>query len=886
MKAKLQTPRRLQAQDQQSRSSSSSSVTSSSSIRVTKNSRANYYYLSKNTRPNSSLKKSSRVESMLLDSQCIKIRKHFENILEDENKNTSKLDFSQIETDQLNRFISHLREYTQHCAIEGNYEDARRTQNIESQAKSVLEKRTTKIKPTIKIVEDQKESKSNFEQRWRIRFNDYENETAEKREELQRKHAHETRVFERIWAREMPQKYRKPSQRLLQLMQIEKSLAISGEIDRADYVHTQVVNQTQIEIENAQSNLIHDYQIAKSKHLEKQSIEMDRFEQLRSHGKDLLDADYRAEMLRVNHRDLVVQVQVKESIIKAKMDQTPPTRSAGVPKNRDATITSLLPRLIAPNDPHLIKTEKIRRKQIYGKQQEFQRKTIETLQAESNSKKRNNRNENVNNSFILNDAIENKKQATDINNSDTKSTEKIEKRKKNSKSSKNISDHNSGSQKNSPIQNKEKNDDYSEYSYYYSDGANDDQLNGENGMRVKKNTQEATPVYAEKPHFTSPVSSEAGIVSQNIVFESSATMFADTNPKEMCQAGSEIEKSAANTAEDSSKSRDENNNAVDENSKTSDENRKALDDSNKVVDESNKAADDKNKVVDDNNKVVDDNNKVVDDNNKDSDENSKTHDENSNTVDENSKTSDENSKALVDDNNKVVNESNKAADDKNKVVDDKNKVADDNNKDSDENSKTLDDGNKAFGESNQDDMSKNGNESENNENGEQCSANNFLSDFDVSCSQNQSNSNDGKDLSSSNIKASDGQIQNSAEEGNDHINLNHNEESNSNGNCDQVISNNNESNLASSAGARDSNNQNRVDRKEDDSVALNFNDNDMTSAGSILSNFENKSSCDEENDVSCDIAKSDQKDDEIQMGIQSIASQIAKDLLGSPQSSS
>lgn len=811
MKAKLQTPRRLQAQDQQSRSSSSSSVTSSSSIRVTKSSRANYYYLSKNTRPNSSLKKSSRVESMLLDSQCIKIRKHFENILEDENKNSSKLDFSQIETDQLNRFISHLREYTQHCAIEGNYEDARRTQNIESQAKSVLEKRTTKIKPTIKIVEDQKESKSNFEQRWRIKFNDYENETAEKREELQRKHAHETRVFERIWAREMPQKYRKPSQRLLQLMQIEKSLAISGEIDRADYVHTQVVNQTQIEIENAQSNLIHDYQIAKSKHLEKQSIEMDRFEQLRSHGKDLLDADYRAEMLRVNHRDLVVQVQVKESIIKAKMDQTPPTRSAGVPKNRDATITSLLPRLIAPNDPHLIKTEKIRRKQIYGKQQEFQRKTIETLQAESNNKKRNNRNENVNNSIILNDAIENKKQAADISKSDTKSTEKIEKRKKNSKSSKNISDHNSDPQKNSPIQNKEKNDDYSEYSYYYSDGANDDQLNGENGMRVKKNTQEATPVYAEQPHFTSPVSSEAGIVSQNIVFESSATMFADTNPKERCQAGSEIEKPAANKAEDSSKSRDENNNAVDENSKTSDENSKAL----------------------------------VDDNNKDSDENSKTLDDGNKAFDENNKTSDENSKA--------------------------------------------------FDESNQDDMSKNGNESENNENGEQSSANNFLSDFDVSCSQNQSNSNEGKDLSSSNIKASDDQIQNSAEEGNDHINLNHNEESNSNGNCDQVISNSNESNLASSTGARGGNNQNRVDRKEDDSVALNFNDNDITSADSILSNFENKSSGDEENDVSCGVSKSDQKDDEIQstssnnddqMGIQSIASQIAKDLLGSPQSSS
>lgn len=519
MKAKLQSPRKLQGQEQ-TFPSSPNSMSSMSSIRVNK--KTNY---SSRPRASSSLRKSARVESMLQDSRCIILRNQLESSLEDENRNSNKLDFSQIETNQLNRLISHLREYTQYCAVEGNYAEARRSEYIGSRAKSVLEKRTTKIKPTNKIVEDQKESKSNFEQRWHNKFIEYENETNEKRDKLQKKQAHETRVFERIWAQEMPQKYRKPSQRLLQLMQIEKSLAISGEIDHADYIHSQVVKQTQIEMENAQSNLIHDYQTAKAKHLEKQYIEMNRFEQLRNHGKDLLDADYRADMLRVSHRDHVVQMHVRESILKAKKDQTPPTRSAGVPKNRDSTITSLLPRLIAPNDPSIIRNEKIRRKQIYGKQQEFQRRTIETLQAESCSNKRQNQIEN--NKTDLNE----KESLTD----DLTSTQKVERKRKRKRKI------NSLSQEliNNP------NEEYAEYEYYYySEDENKVHLEADNKIIISQDPNQDLLV---NPLYNSPMSSEIGNNIKNGLFESSDTLFSDTNPKVRFQSEDENKYSVVDT---------------------------------------------------------------------------------------------------------------------------------------------------------------------------------------------------------------------------------------------------------------------------------------------------------------------------------------------------
>ena len=362
MKAQT-TPRKLTGQQNISQRPSTSS-----SIRVKKTNDSKNNINSSRKRP-----KTPQAKSMLKDSTCIELRKK----LEDDP------DFSEIETDQLIKLISHLREYSQYCAINEKYKRALRAQELGEMSKKELSTRTTKIKQTKDIVDQQNESRSRFEQRWRDNFNNYQNETLEKRDELRKKQAHETRLFERTWAHEMPHKYRKPSQRLLELKQIEKSLAISGEIERANYIHSQVVVQTQKEIDIAQANLIHDYQVARTKHLQKQMQDLNRFEESRESGRQLLEAEYKAEQMRMKNRDFVVQTHIKNSILRAKATETPPTRSAGVPKNRDATIGALLPKLIAPNDPMLLKHERIRRKQVYEKQKEYAKRYDQQMDSRS-----------------------------------------------------------------------------------------------------------------------------------------------------------------------------------------------------------------------------------------------------------------------------------------------------------------------------------------------------------------------------------------------------------------------------------------------------------------------------------------------------------------------
>ena len=312
-----------------------------------------------------------KVQSMMDDPECISLR---EKLMENE-------DFAPLEVDDLNRLISHCREYSQYCAINENYAEALKAQTLGEHARQELTKRTTKIKSTTREIERQKETRAEFEERWKRNREDYEKETKDKTEQLQAKHDHETRIFEKNWKHTYPQRYRKPSQRLLQLKQIEKSLAVSCEIQRAAEVHEQVEALTRIEVEKAQAALIRDYQIAKEKHLAKQQEEMQRLLQTREEGRKLMEADFQAEERKLAHRDWVVESKTREALIRAKAAETPPTRSSGVPKERDARSGTLLPKLIAPNDPRVKENERQRRSYIREQRREFKKREREKEEA-------------------------------------------------------------------------------------------------------------------------------------------------------------------------------------------------------------------------------------------------------------------------------------------------------------------------------------------------------------------------------------------------------------------------------------------------------------------------------------------------------------------------
>ena len=312
-----------------------------------------------------------KVQSMMDDPKCISLRK----------KLMEKEDFEPVDVDDLNRLISHCREYSQYCAIQEDYAEALRAQALGEHAREELTKRTTKVKSTSQDLERQKETRAEFEERWKKNRDDYQRETKEKVEQLQAKHEHETRVFEKNWKHTYPQRYRKPSQRLLQLKQIEKSLAVSCEIQRAAQVHEQVEAMTRVEVEKAQAALIRDYQVAKGKHFAKQQEEMQRLLQTREEGRKLMEADFQSEERTLAHRDWVLESKTREALIRARAAETPPTRSSGVPKEREARSGTLLPKLMAPNDPQVKENERQRRSYIREQRREFQKREREKEEA-------------------------------------------------------------------------------------------------------------------------------------------------------------------------------------------------------------------------------------------------------------------------------------------------------------------------------------------------------------------------------------------------------------------------------------------------------------------------------------------------------------------------
>jgi hypothetical protein len=283
----------------------------------------------------------ARVKSLLKNERCILLR---ERLLDDP-------DFASVGDEDLKRLISHLREYTRFCAIQEYYYHALQSQSLLDSAREELGMRIEANCPSDDLVRALEKSRARFARSSSDSREQYELETNEKREAILSQHRHETRVFERQWRRSKPHKYRKSSHLLIQLRQIEKTLAVETEIEKAMSIHAQVWDRTEIEAECAQQNLIRDYRVAREKHLHRQASELDRFEQQREEGARILEAKLRAKEQPLIHRDAVVRAKTACAVAKPRAADDRPVTSAGVPKQRHVEIEMLLPELVPPNDP-------------------------------------------------------------------------------------------------------------------------------------------------------------------------------------------------------------------------------------------------------------------------------------------------------------------------------------------------------------------------------------------------------------------------------------------------------------------------------------------------------------------------------------------------------
>jgi len=286
-----------------------------------------------------------------------------------------------IEMDELSDLYSFLREHSMSCARNEQYDDAEASKLLSELVKEGIKKKEKENMENKDFAANNKRT-AMFEEKCAEKLRLFDDETEKKRVSLVDHHSREMGDFEDLWANTMPNKYRKPSQRLLQLKQIEKSLAKSGEYNRAKVIHEQTLVIASEEQEFAQQNLVKDYQLALTKLKEKQQSEIDQFVSVRRHWRSVLEAQQKSEKEAFLNRENVVREKARDSIkvtAKANPMFSPAlvTSSPNSSSEKSKGSELLLPPLRPPNDPAFIMEENKKKRQTAKKKLAFQKLNAE-----------------------------------------------------------------------------------------------------------------------------------------------------------------------------------------------------------------------------------------------------------------------------------------------------------------------------------------------------------------------------------------------------------------------------------------------------------------------------------------------------------------------------
>lgn len=308
-------------------------------------------YLSKNSKKEPL--KPMKTQSLLKNQELINLRESLYN----------NLDFTNIKTHQLNSLSGHLREFSQFCGLQRRYPEAKQAKQLFEAVSSELTKRTIVSIDLSKELNSFETKKEEELDRLTLEIIEFDEETEQKREQLKRKQEQEFKEFRKQWKKVMPDRYRKVSPQLLSLMTREKKCARCGEFDKAEILKKEVDERVTIEMEIAQSQLNSDYNEAKMKLFENQSKEIESFEKVRSHWREVMVARHKEELTPFANRQCVIDIR-KSKTSKIDSSIAHSTTAGNVSKvinEIGLDYEALLPPLMEPSDEKVIEKGKNQR---------------------------------------------------------------------------------------------------------------------------------------------------------------------------------------------------------------------------------------------------------------------------------------------------------------------------------------------------------------------------------------------------------------------------------------------------------------------------------------------------------------------------------------------
>ena len=146
---------------------------------------------------------------------------------------------------------------------------------------------------------------------------EYDEQTKAKISAVQKKQAELLENFENDWRTRMPEQYRRPSKRLLELKTSAHELGATGHYEEAQLKHDEAVELEAAERLEAQRKLNRDYRFAKERILSQYKQELENLIESRRLKKELMETQ---------KRQLEISEQKRETVLRAKF-QNPPKKS-------------------------------------------------------------------------------------------------------------------------------------------------------------------------------------------------------------------------------------------------------------------------------------------------------------------------------------------------------------------------------------------------------------------------------------------------------------------------------------------------------------------------------------------------------------------------------
>ena len=313
--------------------------------------------------------------SYLDDPDCISLR---ESLLKDP-------DFTKIEDDKLQKLNSHLREYLTDLSIHEKYDEAKQISLLSDYTKLEIQTRKRNASITSRSIASNRETKERIRQDFDEQIRVLNERLDEKIEKIKEQQKDEIEKFENTWSTEMPRKYRKPSQKLLELKEIERNLALSNDFEGAKRIHAEAVTMAEQETKAAQKLLVKDYRQARAQMEEKHKRDINTVETIRERKTNVLNQQRDKRIKELDNRDIVLQMKEKEYETGFRERSNPnniqPTYGS-CRRRVQQPVDTLLGDLLPPNDKKFEEEEKRINAERRRKQQEFQRKNAEELYGE------------------------------------------------------------------------------------------------------------------------------------------------------------------------------------------------------------------------------------------------------------------------------------------------------------------------------------------------------------------------------------------------------------------------------------------------------------------------------------------------------------------------